>query len=376
MSRTFQYTFEPMIDDPVGAPVVSLEVADIEAAGVREVLQTPGAAMGSWAMLEALLDPTGHGSAFHFREPLGQAREVKVALSGLFGRFVARAYLEQYFHLSFFAHLGRRSVMLGNRRQVEVRRLATGDLPDWIACAADLSRVTVAEAKGCHDKFGPGAALGRAWTQVQRVGLFARNNRRVTHKQVAVATRWGSGGGGAPVARMAVRDPLVEGDDVPAEAVTAMYIGLMRLHMADLLAPLGHPHLAQALRVLSGTEATLSQVEATAIARQLADAGPYRSVDGTDFEIDELLGGFVTRAGPLRNADVSAGDQDTLARLELRPFFVGIERGLLRAVAEGNPDDIRASAETTSRFDTVARGGRDGSWVVPVGSEGRTVREK
>ena len=31
---------------------------------------------------------------------LGQAREVKVALSGLFGRFVARAYLERYFSLS------------------------------------------------------------------------------------------------------------------------------------------------------------------------------------------------------------------------------------------------------------------------------------
>ncbi len=31
------------------------------------------------------------GNAFIFKEPLGQAREVKVALSGLFGRFVARA---------------------------------------------------------------------------------------------------------------------------------------------------------------------------------------------------------------------------------------------------------------------------------------------
>ena len=29
-----------------------------------------------------------------------KAREVKVALSGLFGRFVARAYLERYFSLS------------------------------------------------------------------------------------------------------------------------------------------------------------------------------------------------------------------------------------------------------------------------------------
>ncbi|WP_246413274.1 hypothetical protein [Rhizobium indicum] len=40
------------------------------------------------------------------REPLGQAQEVKVALSGLFGRFVARTHLERYFNLSIFAHLG------------------------------------------------------------------------------------------------------------------------------------------------------------------------------------------------------------------------------------------------------------------------------
>lgn len=39
----------------------------------------------------ALLTPTGTGTPFIFWEPLGQAREVNVALSGLFGRFVARA---------------------------------------------------------------------------------------------------------------------------------------------------------------------------------------------------------------------------------------------------------------------------------------------
>ena len=33
----------------------------------------------------------GAGTPFVFRDPLGKAREVKVALSGLFGRFVARA---------------------------------------------------------------------------------------------------------------------------------------------------------------------------------------------------------------------------------------------------------------------------------------------
>jgi len=46
--------------------------------------------------LDALLAATGTGTPFIFRDPLGHAPEVKVALSGLLGRFVARAYLERY----------------------------------------------------------------------------------------------------------------------------------------------------------------------------------------------------------------------------------------------------------------------------------------
>lgn len=59
---------------------------------------------------------------------------MKVALSGLFGRFVARAYLECYFDLSVFAHLGNRVVDLDRRKRAKIERLARGDLPDWIAC--------------------------------------------------------------------------------------------------------------------------------------------------------------------------------------------------------------------------------------------------
>src|ERR1700742_1655850 len=148
-------TFDPASANPIKGPVAELTTDEIEDAGIREVLQTPGATFGSWAILDALLAPTGPGSPFVFREPLGQAREVKVALSGLFGRFVARAYLERYFNLSIFAHLGSRTIDLDRRRRVKVMRLSRGDLPDWVACAADLSSLTVAEAKGCHDVGGP-----------------------------------------------------------------------------------------------------------------------------------------------------------------------------------------------------------------------------
>ena len=42
---------------------------------------------------------------------LGQARELKVALSGLFRRFVARTYLERYLDLSISAHLTSRCAL-------------------------------------------------------------------------------------------------------------------------------------------------------------------------------------------------------------------------------------------------------------------------
>src|SRR6266404_2266983 len=122
MTRTFLHSFDPPSASPVTGPTVDLELSDIEDAGIREVLQTPGAAYGAWSILDALLTPTGPGTPFVFREPLGQAREVKVALSGLFGRFVARAYLERYFGLSIFVHVGKGSMLLDGRRRIEIVR--------------------------------------------------------------------------------------------------------------------------------------------------------------------------------------------------------------------------------------------------------------
>lgn len=50
-----------------------LDFADIEDAGIREVLQTPGAAYGASSILDALLAPTGVGpcssSANHSAKP-------------------------------------------------------------------------------------------------------------------------------------------------------------------------------------------------------------------------------------------------------------------------------------------------------------------
>ena len=50
MTRTFRHEFDPAEEDPIaGQDDVELTVQEIEDAGLHEVLQTPGAALGSWA---------------------------------------------------------------------------------------------------------------------------------------------------------------------------------------------------------------------------------------------------------------------------------------------------------------------------------------
>ena len=315
-------------------------------------------------MLDALLEPTGSGTPFVFREPLGQAREVKVALSGLFGRFVARAYLERYFGLSIFAHLGNRAINIDGRRRITVRKLSGGDLPDWIACASDLSSLTVAEAKGCHDVAGPGKALDRAWAQAGRIAVEARG-RRVTVKRIAIATRWGMASSGPADARMAVRDPVDEGEPIEPDEKDRVFVGLLRLHIANLIRPLGYAELAAALVRLTVRRSLRSdEIRDRAILDlvKVQDDPKSKTMDG-------LIGGIVTRAGPLNDADVSLTDREVLARLNLRPVFVGVERGIIQAAIDGEPKIVRAKLAELPRTDGDARGDGAGGWVIPLDGE-------
>lgn len=372
MTRTFFHSFDPPTASPVSGTMVDLEVSEIEDAGIREVLQTPGAAYGAWSILDALLSPTGSGTPFVFREPLGQAREVKVALSGLFGRFVARAYLERYFNLSIFAHLGSRTIDLDRRRKVKITRLSRGDLPDWIACASDLSSLTVAEAKGCHDVGGPAKALDRAWAQARRIDVTARG-RKVALKRIAIATRWGMATGGPADARLSVRDPVEEGEPQTQEEKDALFIGMLRLHIANLIKPLGHAELAAVLRSLTVQSFPRNLRDETQRARSLLDASTVREVDKASVAMDGLIGGIVTRAGPLTDTKVEPADQEALARLSLRPIFVGVEHELIRAAIDAEPQAIRSRLTEKRSRDDFARPDRAGGWIIPLGQERRII---
>lgn len=371
MTRTFLHSFDPAKASPITGPTVDLDVSEIEDAGIREVLQTPGAAYGAWSILDALLMPTGTGTPFIFKKPLGQAREVKVALSGLFGRFVARAYLERYFQLSIFAHLGSRTLVLDRRKQVTIKRLSRGDLPDWVACTSNLSSLTVAEAKGCHDPGGPAKALDRAWAQAQRIDVTAKG-RKVTVKRIAIATRWGVAMAGLADAHLSVRDPTDEGEPLDPMDKDALYIGLLRLHIANLVEPLGHPELAGALRRLTQQPLPQRFEDDIIRARALLDATQVRDLERAGVT-GGLVGGIITRAGPITDETVGVADQEALARLNLRPVFVGIERDLIREAINGEAQIIRGRLAETVSPDELARTDHAGGWIIPLGAERRIV---
>lgn len=363
MERTFGYSFSPLAADPVGSRIVSLDDAEIEAAAIIEVLQTPGAKVGTWSLLDALLEPVRPKGPFRFKGPIGQAREVKVAVSGLLGRFVARAYLTRYFGLSVYCHLGDRRISLNPTVHAYVDRTAPGDLPDWVACTAQLDKVTVAEAKGCHDVNGPAQALKRAWNQVQRVDVRIET-KIMPVKRIAVATRWGFHAGGPRQPLLWVQDPDDAGDDIDPKRRDQAYLGILRRHLATLLEPLGQADFARSLTAL----AELGE----SAPRAISDLASLPGVRIEGVESDDLIGGMITRAGPVPG-DVDTGeDLEVLRRLDLMPRFVGVERETVRAALTGDVAELRqrSNVQRQRQGDVVANA--DGTWVVPL-SAGRSI---
>ncbi len=128
------------------------------------------------------------------------------------------------------------------------------------------------------------------------------------------------------------RHPLGYSHSRPEEK-DALFIGLLRLHIAHLIKPLGHVELAGALHRLTLQPFARRLQNDIQHARTLLEAAPVGEMEKAS-AMGGLVGGIVTRAGPVTNADVAPIDQETLARLNLRPVFVG---GGLNAISFKQP---------------------------------------
>lgn len=374
---SFKHSFTPGGVSLLGS-TVDLSTRAIEDAGLREILQTPGPAVGHWGIFDALLDLGC--SDFRFLAPLGQAREVKVAISGLFGRFVARAYATQHLGLSHYAHVLSPPMRLSGPMRGELRRVRRqrGDMPDWVAWGPSRG-LAIVEAKGCHDRKGPGQTLARAYKQAER-GEIRIGSRLAPFKRYAIATRWGFALPTDWEPMLWVKDPDEAGDDISPDELRELQAGVIRLHCASLLERLEQPELVNALRrqVSSPFRNRRTQADRDAVAA--LDRASPRRVQGT-LKVeprDELVGGFVTKGGVVAAADLSGIDQETLARLKMRPSFVGIERRMLKLAIEGAVEEIEKErlVSLMSVPDDAPPGPRDdgaGSWVIRLDEDEATV---
>ena len=172
--------------------------------------------------------------------------------------------------------------------------------------------------------------------------------------------------------QLSVRDPIDEGKLLEPRDNDALFIGLLRLHIANLIEPLGHANLADALRRLTQQPFPRRLQGDIARARALVDTAPVRDMEKAS-AMGGLVGGIVTRAGPITEARVNAADQETLSRLNLRPVFVGIERDLIRAAIDAEAQAVRSRLADTARPDEFARPDRAGGYIIPLGEERRII---
>ena len=329
----FDHRFTPASASSLGASV-DLTVEEVEDAGLREVLQTPGVALGNWGLLSSLLHPGT--SDFLFRAPLGQAREVKTAVSGLFGRFVARAYATRYLGCSHFAHVNRPPMTLAGTMSGVLRRtprVPKGDMPDWVTWGTEQG-LAIVEAKGCHDRGGPAAALERARRQAHRAEIVV-GGRPATFKRYAIATRWGYATPTRTRPMLWVHDPAEAGEETPEEAAQ-LALGVARHHAASLLRPLGYQDLAAELLALARAPFTATQERWKRRASEALARSPVFGVDAVEGTADEgLVGGVIVRGSALAPANLPPEDRDTLERLDLNPTFVGIELHAVKRLIDG-----------------------------------------
>jgi len=353
----FYHSFYPKNQNTLGA-TADLTVSEIETVGLLEVLQTPGVSFGSWSIFDALLD--SGNSDFVFLEPLGQAREVKTAISGLFGRFVARAYATKFLGYTHYDHIQGKLTSLNHTTGGQVKRVkgAKGDMPDW-ATWGPSAGLGIVEAKGCHDKTGPAQALNRAYQQAKRAEI-AVHGRRAPFKRYAIATRWGFTSI-STLPFLAVKDPPVPGDNITPSELQSLYVGLVRRHCANLLRSLGYKELAQELFNLTRALSSKEETQSLKRARQLLQASTVRDLakNGTTDAYSELIGNVVLRGGILA-ADLSEADKDTLIKLDMRPTFVGIELHALKKAIEGEVslEHSPASKNKPRRYPIENAGGR------------------
>jgi hypothetical protein len=262
--RTLRYEIDPPHLQPalISGNTITIDTSDLAVSATRELSQTSPVLMGLGAAIRDLLVPGDTEWRWRDTGP-GVGREVRRSISGLFGRFIARWYLETHHGAGAFVPIDRDTFTFHVPSmtawfRVKRRPGTAADLPDWVWAAPPAAPGApptggFLEAKGTYYRNQLLRSLAGAQTQLSQLTIehgTAPAGPWITlqTKGWAVATGWATArpmkrGFPAPILR--VEDPVERGEMWTQEHSAAFFDGLRRLQMAQSLAGLGSQRRAR-----------------------------------------------------------------------------------------------------------------------------------
>jgi hypothetical protein len=258
MKKAVRYIIKPQSAKPAqvrrdwSGDLYDYNIDQVESQALREVLQTTIRSNPFSGLIRGFLASYTDELTWLAEGP-GIGREMRRTFSGLFGRFFARAYLNDCHGFVWFCPLDGRNQYVGERLRV-YPGVPRQDLPDWI-CAGS-GHLALAEAKGAR----PGSHLSRlshpgpitsALGQLEncRVSVFDRRQNRWIERRIkgwAVLNQWKFQRSPVPPYLFVV-DPVTEGEPLPSDHIPALTRAIAREHVAGIFRGLGLFRLALSL---------------------------------------------------------------------------------------------------------------------------------
>ena len=202
MMRQVCHYREPICDPNQITKNLEIDLLELSAAAAKETLLT-GVHMRGWLMLfNEVLVPKDKWLRWQ-DGGLGVGRELKRSFSNIFGRFLARYYLQKEENVLNLLPIEGDDFLFSPNMRIRKRSKVKGDMPDWIGWTPQ--GLVVAEAKGSHDPGNWGNQIDSsprrpptvktASDQVAKVEILRKINKSSSEQSIqfkswVVASRW------------------------------------------------------------------------------------------------------------------------------------------------------------------------------------------
>jgi hypothetical protein len=251
-----------IVRNAASGDLYDFDLDQVELTALRETLQTTLGANPFSSFIRGFLAPYTDWLIWLGQGP-GIGREMRRSFSALFGRFFARAYLNDCHGLVWFVPLDGPAQLITPRL-----RVTSGgprqDLPDWIC--AGRGHLALAEAKGAKGNTqlshqSQPAQIRRAVRQLQncRVEVLNQATRRWVARKLkgwAVLNQWCVQTSNAHNPYIYVVDPETDGEALSSDDLPAFIRAVAREHVAGLFRGLRLYSLASSISVLPLSLAT------------------------------------------------------------------------------------------------------------------------